>query len=190
MCENAREAHASIKTCSICGGPMDIEEYDTRAILTKKMQAKHLCFACAFWKDKIDNPVPGREIINGCHYVFHEWLRQPIPFQGSGGHRYYILRNDGSVMRSNNVWFQGHIPERFRPQLPDTAKLITKRAYYAIKGLECFKCQRKGCWDRYHCYFYDRSIEAENGPWNEIPANHKIGDELCESFLNLDTMYE
>lgn len=190
MCENAREASASRKTCSICGAPMNINEFDTRAIITRKMKKEQLCFSCAFWKDKIDNPVPGREIINGCHYVFHEWVKTPIPFQGSGGYRYYILKNDGSVLRSNNVWFQGNIPERFKEQLPDTARMITKRAFYAIKNIEGFKCSKKGCWDRYHCYFYDKSLEKDCGPWNEIPKSHKVGGEQCESFLNIEKMYE
>lgn len=190
MCESARKANASKNACSICGGNINIGEFDIRAILTRKMKAEHLCFTCAFWKDKIDHPVPGREIINGCHYVFHEWLRQPVPFQGSGGHHYYILKTDGSVKRSNNVWFQGEIPERFKRQLPNTARLITKRAYYLIKNMGDFKCCKKGCWDRYHCYFYDHTIEAETGPWNQIPKNHKVGAENCETFLNMNTMYE
>lgn len=189
MSENARGRSASNNTCSICGAPINIDEFDIRAIITKMMKKEHICFSCAFWSDKIKHPVPGREIINGCHYVFHEWLKRPIPFQGSCGQKYYILKNDGSVKRSNNVWFQGEIPDRFKHQLPNTARLITSKAYYTIKSIGCFKCKRKGCWDRYHCYFYDEN-EEKNGPWNQVPKSHKIGGENCESFLNKNNMYE
>jgi hypothetical protein len=153
------------------------------------MNNEQLCFSCAFWKNKIDNPTPNRQIINGEHWIFEPWSDKPLLFAGHGGRAFYIMLNDGSVLRSNNVWYQGEIPQRFRDSLPDTAKFITRTAYYKMKNQPCFQCRAKGCWDRYHCHWYDMSLEA-NGPWNEVPASHKIGDECCESFLDKAKVYE
>jgi hypothetical protein len=124
-----------------------------------------------------------REIINGRHYVFHPRQDKKLYFQNFGGHEFHALRNDGSLIMSNNVWFQGEIPERFKEKLPDTAKLISKRTYKKLKNNN-FKCKSKGCWDRYHCFRYDNSIEEKYGPWNSIPKTHKPGEEDCESFIN------
>lgn len=180
---------AQLCHCKICGSHQDLGSYDKRALIYKKMKEEQLCFTCAFWKDKIDNPVANREIINGCHYTFHPWIEKPQAFLGHAGSPYYVLRNDGTVARSNNVWFQGNIPERFRTQLPDTAKLITRHAYYKIIDEICFSCPKKGCWDRHHCYFYHKDEYEPDGPYNIVPDNYKIGGEKCALFLDKTKMY-
>lgn len=186
---DAMEACASKELCSCCGLPTNVDDFDQRAPLTILMRKEQLCFTCAFWKDKIAHPHPDREIINGSHYVFHKWLSKPQHFQGFGGKTMYILKNDGTVKRSNNVWFQGDVPDKFKPQLPDTAKFITKAAYYKIKENVNFSCNKKGCWDRYNCFFYHPEKMDSHGVWNEIPESHKPGDECCELFLNKDSVF-
>jgi len=165
------------------------ENYNQKLPLPQVMKKEQLCFACAFWKHLIDNPVPYRQIINGTHWTFNPWSDKPMMFAGHGGRAFYIMLNDGNVLRSNNAWFQGEIPEHFRSQLPDTAKFISRTAYYKIKDQPMFQCQSKGCWDRYHCYWYDKTVEVD-GAWNKIPSNHKIGDECCELFLDKNVVYE
>lgn len=175
--------------CKICGAPQNLDSFDQRAIITKKMANEQLCFNCAFWKDKVDNPVPGREIIDGCHYTFHPWIENRHGFMGHAGQSYYILHNDGTVLRSNNVWFQGTIPERFKAMLPDTAKIITKEAYDRISKEGQFHCPKKGCWDRHHCFFYHAEEHEADGPYNIVPDNYKVGGEKCELFLDKSKMY-
>lgn len=189
MSQQARECTHSHFLCKYCGSQIHLEDYDKKLPLIQMMNNEQLCFSCAFWKNKIDHPTPNRQIINGEHWVFEPWSDKPLLFAGHGGRVFYIMLNDGGVLRSNNVWYQGEIPQHFRESLPDTAKFITRTAYYKMKNQPSFQCQAKGCWDRYHCYWYDMSLEA-NGPWNEIPASHKIGDECCESFLDKTKVYE
>lgn len=186
---DATEACTNKELCSCCGVPMEIDTFDQRASLTKLMHKKQLCFTCAFWKDKIENPVPDREIINGSHYVIHEWQSERCHFQGFGGASMYILKNDGTVKRSNNVWFQGNIPDRFKSELSNTAKFITKTAYYKIKENVNFSCNKKGCWDRYNCFFYHPEEMEKQGAWNKVPDSHKPGNECCELFLNKDNVF-
>lgn len=177
-------AHSSDDRCVYCGAPINIKDFDKKSPVPQIMARERLCFTCAFWKEKIENPHPDREIVNGFHYVINPWLYSRGFFQGFGGKSMYLLRNNGTVTRSNNVWCQGEIPERFRSQLPNTARFITRRAYDKIKNNIYFTCNKKGCWDRYHCYFYDPEQEKANGAWNTIPDNYVVGSEGCELFLD------
>jgi hypothetical protein len=178
-----RTLNQHIQTCSICKVAYEPGSFDPNALLVKLMDERNICFRCAFWSDKIENPLPYREIINGEHYVFHPYQNKPVFFQGYGGREFYALRNDGSLIMSNNVWYQGQIPEIFREKLPDTARMISKKTYKKLVGNN-FKCQAKGCWDRYHCFRYDISIEESAGAWNVIPCMHVPGEENCESFIH------
>jgi len=185
---DATKACANKDMCSCCGAPTELADFDQQAILTIMMRKRQLCFTCAFWLDKIEHPHPDREIVNGLHCIFHQWQKLPH-FSAFRGTTAYILKKDGTVKRSNNVWFQGCIPERFKPQLPDTAKFITKEAYYKIRDNVNFFCNKKGCWDRYNCFFYHKELMEANGAWNKIPESHKTGDENCELFLNKDKVF-
>lgn len=190
MCDNQakgvpRTLQCDLIQCSICKVEYDPNEFDLRNPLPKLMRDRGLCFNCAFWTNKIESPDSNREIVNGEHYVFSKNTSQY--FQGSGGRPFYAIHNDGSLIFSNSVWYQGVIPERFREKLPDTAKFVAKKTFLKLQS-NPFKCSSKGCWDRYHCYRYDMSIEEKSGPWNTIPKNHIAGQESCESFIDKDKL--
>ena len=172
--------------CSICGQPINIHDYDLHLRLPQKMLGERLCYRCAFWKDKAEHPDPNREIINGQHYIFKPMVKEKHYFQGMGGRFVYILKTDGTVKMSNDVWFQGEIPKHFLPLFPDTAKIISRQMYFKIKKCQkWFKCNRIGCYDRYHCYWYHQEImEPDGKAWNKVPKNWVVGGELCPSFLN------
>lgn len=170
-------------TCKCCGEKYEADEYNPKSHIVKLMKKKGLCFQCAFWTQHIENPLPNREIINGVHYVFKPYQSSRSVFQGSGGHVFYIMHPDNSVLMSNNVWCQGDVPKRFRKQLPDTARIISKGVYSQLYN-NPFRCKSKGCWDRYWCLRYDLSIEEKSGPWNVVPTDHKPGGEFCVSFIN------
>lgn len=172
----------NILKCSICGAEYELSSFDMHKPLPQLMKKRGLCFNCAFWIDKIESPNPDREIINGEHYMFPPSCPNQ-DFKRTGGRRVYVMRNDGSLISSNNMWFQGVIPERFREKLTDTAKFISKQTFLKIQS-NPFKCISKGCWDRYHCLRYEISIEEKSGPWNVIPQKHIVGQEECESFIN------
>lgn len=173
--------------CSICGQPININDFDLHQHLPKMMLAEHLCYQCAFWIDKARNPDPNREIIEGNHYIFKPFKEEKTYFMGMRGHKLYIMKTDGTVKCSNDVWHQGEIPERFRSIFPDTAKFIPWNLYCRLSSRQWFKCQRKGCYDRYHCYWYHPELTEPNGEaWNQIPNDWKIGGELCPNFVNRD----
>lgn len=189
MSQQARKCTHSHFLCRYCGSLICLEDYNKKLPLPQVMKSEQLCFSCAYWKNKINNPAPNHQIINGKYWIFEPWSDKPLLFAGHGGKTFYIILNDGGVLRSNNIWCQGEIPQRFREALPDTAKFITRTAYYKVKNQPCFQCQAKGCWDRYHCFWYNISQEIGE-PWNIIPNDHKIGEECCEIFLDKSKVYE
>lgn len=49
----------------------------------------------------------------------------PGAFRGFSGRRFWIRFKDGSTLTTNNLWYQGKIPDEFRDELPDTAEFYT-----------------------------------------------------------------
>ena len=176
-------SRAGTFTCLHCGVHVDCGDYNPTLPIPKIMEAKRLCFTCALWLDRIDNPSPHQQVINGAYYIFRPWDHD------STRKARCIQLNNGLVARSNDIMLYGQIPELFVSTFPDTARFITPKAYQKIVQHPFFKCKAKGCWDRYHCFWYDMTLEVD-GPWNKIPSSHKIGDEYCQSFLNVNEVYE
>lgn len=176
-------SRAGAFTCLHCGAHVDCGDYNPMSPILKIMAAKHFCFSCALWTDRINNPSPHQQIIDGAYYIF-----KPLDNNSRQKTR-HIRLNNGLAICSNNIVFYGQVPDLFLSAFPNTARFITAKAYRKIRHHPYFKCKSKGCWDRYHCFWYDMTLEAR-GPWNVIPSSHKIGGECCESFLNKNKVYE
>lgn len=177
--------------CSICGSEINIWLCSRKRSLTKLMRHYNLCFECAYWTNFIHNPTPGSTIISGGIYMFE-------PIDGIVDWRKLRMSNTvyvmdlytKKVMGSTKCSLIGIIPKIFSKQLPDQYKFISKDTYLKIVNYQGTCCIAKGCWDRYSCWWYNAQIAEPKGPWNAIPKNHKIGDELCESFINKFTIYD
>lgn len=169
-------------TCHLCGKQTDIDEQIPGSIYLPLMLRENLCLSCAYWTDKINHPPVGMEIVDGYCLIVNPYVRRPDNLiKGGRGKELYLIKPDGTLIKSNNVWNQGKIPDRFRKQLPDTASNLRMLDYQRLKR-NPFRCSAKGCWDRYHCLRYDLSCEAD-GPFNQVPPNHKIGSEKCRSLI-------
>ena len=190
MFQSAYETASPRFNCKQCGAPVDLRDYRRRQIMLQKMYDRQTCYDCTYWNEKIESPEPNRQIIDGEYILFEPWvkLKEIDILLGREPKSYYAQCNDGTVIRSNNIVRLGMVPEKFRKFLPDTARFITKNAYYRIDAHPYFVCKSKGCWDRYHCFWYDMSLEKD-GPWNVIPEDHVMGGECCESFLDKDNTY-
>ena len=104
--------------CSICS------EWANQQTSTEDM--KGMCFTCAYWQRYIDLKDKQNEVIvGGVHYRCN--TDKPIDninpqWNGFGGRRWHIRFFDGRDVITNNLWYQGQIPERFRELLPDNAE--------------------------------------------------------------------
>jgi hypothetical protein len=82
------------------------------------------CFDCSFWLGKTDYPdymANHQVIINGEHFMLGE---TDSFVRGFGGREFIIQFFDGRIIETNNLWYQGEIPEQFRSMLPDNAVFI------------------------------------------------------------------
>ncbi|EMS78004.1 hypothetical protein Dpo_11c01460 [Desulfotignum phosphitoxidans DSM 13687] len=92
------------------------------------------CFDCSFWLEKTDYPDYMKNhqvIIDGQHYLFHE---TDSFIKGFGGRRFKIQFFDGRNIETNNLWFQGEIPDQFRSMLPDNAVFLPVEEKSAAGG--------------------------------------------------------
>lgn len=78
------------------------------------------CADCDFWIEKWQMRNDPRVVrADGNHYFIG-------PRKGKLGHdgRLFIIKKDGRIIYTNNLWHQGEIPEQFRSILPDNAELL------------------------------------------------------------------
>lgn len=173
------------KICTHCGKEIAKNNQPTKGAISKIMQNTGMCYECAYWTNFMDSPPPYLEIIGGtCYNVCPMAKRVPNAMLGSKNTK-YILRKDGSVERSNDIWNLGDVPLSFRNKLRDTAYWVDKRIYDRLKDFGLRRCKAKGCMDRYHCLQFDYRIEFDEGPYNIVPITWIVGDENCKDFINM-----
>lgn len=183
-------AHRTL-TCSCCGKVIDLDHYDIRKPSVKQMVQQNVCFECLFWKTYIDNPIAGTYIVNGKLMYFvpiRGWLRKSTRLKK--GIVYVRDMKTGEAVANMERQIIGTVPPTFKELLPDRYKFISLDVYERIHERQSEYCMMKGCYDRYHCLWYNPEIAEPDGPWNEVSSKHKVGDELCESFINKNTMYD
>ena len=105
--------------CCKCGNSVDSSKY----VNYREMESRHLCLHCNFWQNHVDNDATVIVIANGEHYIIGDENSTDY-FRGFGGAKVTIKFNDGRVVKSSNLWYQGDIPERFRNEMPDNAEIV------------------------------------------------------------------
>lgn len=100
--------------CRICNS--EIESYYPH------LQEKELCFSCDYWSDlarEVKNKSSVR--IDGHHY----WVKTKNTLtKGFSGRQFTVRFYDGRVVTTNNLWYQGKIPQNWRVLLPDNAEKL------------------------------------------------------------------
>ena len=103
--------------CEICGKEIEKSQYYNKILCSGK------CFMINFWQEIIAEKDKHIVIQGECYCDGGE--NSPGAFRGFSGRRFWIRFNDGSTLTTNNLWYQGKIPEEFRKELPDTAEFYT-----------------------------------------------------------------
>ena len=174
-------------TCHICGRTDDFNSYDHECALYQMMKQEHICHQCAYWLYIIQNPPLNMEVIGGVVYVANPFVRRPFNvIKGHRGKEFYIRKRDETILRVNNLWRIGKIPDRFKGYFQETANFLSLMTYQKLTN-DPHKCYAKGCWDRYHCLRYNLELEKD-GPFNVVPESHHPGSEQCPSFININEL--
>lgn len=178
----------NIKRCSHCGAKLWMNGYDTKGRIAYLIKQKSLCYDCAYWIDLYEYPPEFLEIINGECFRIHPFVerKDKTIILGGGGKTKFFMRSDYSVLKSNDIWKIGKVPDRFRDRFPDTVSEINKKTYNNLKRNNR-KCNAKGCLDRYQCFRYNLNQEKDK-PFNKVPSNWKIGGEHCGFFIPKDSI--
>ena len=83
------------------------------------------CFKKHYW-NQIVKEKEEHIVINGvCYCDDGDRPERNAPFLGHSGRRFWIKYLDGRTITTNNLWYQGEIPEEYRSALPDNAEFYT-----------------------------------------------------------------
>lgn len=131
-------------TCTLCGKPIDLEDFNPNRGIPQLMKEKDLCFQCAFWLKRLEyNKGLSRE--NKIFLItpdYSHWISQingkiitvPDSFSGIYHTQVYPIYNIGvilpntenhMVIRTNNLPHQGTIPEHLRESFKPNAIFLT-----------------------------------------------------------------
>jgi hypothetical protein len=121
--------------CRKCGEQEDTGGYGENT--GAELQESKLCFTCNFWEEKVLWKILGGKLSTsrgtgtvvrhaGTHYLAYPMAtgKDARGFLGHGGGLFVFEMLDGTIVKSNNVWCQGPIPENYKGLLPDNTKRI------------------------------------------------------------------
>ena len=178
-----------IRKCDVCGKKFVHYERppkndDDLTVYTSK---HNVCYECAFWLTFIDNKPKELQVANGIAYKIFPFIEEPTlsMLLGGNGKKRFFVTKDRQVIKSNDVWVVGTIPQHFRDKLPDTGWFCNKSVYGRILRFNKM-CKEVGCLDRYKCFRFRTDLELENGPYNTLPKGWETGDEHCGFFVNTE----
>lgn len=89
--------------CVICGKEIEKSSYSNKVLCSSE------CFHIDFWNDCLDEAAI---IING--ECYHDGGMKPKDYRGFlgfDGSLFKIKMNDGRVIVTNNLWYNGEVPE-------------------------------------------------------------------------------
>ena len=100
--------------CVICGKEIEKSGYSNKVLCSSE------CFSVDFWNDCLDDTAI---IVNG--ECYHNGGMKPdnySGFLGFSGRLFTIQMNDGRVIKTNNLWYNGEIPKE--RGIADNARFI------------------------------------------------------------------
>lgn len=172
--------------CKRCGKEVYAFNLETNDKICRIMRKKHICWECAYWEKFMERPPDRLEIIGNRCYQILPFIKN-IQFNqivGGNGKTKYLLRKDGTCIKSNDIWWINIIPYQYQNKLQPTGWWTTKRVYNSLQRSKHI-CVARGCLDRYHCYRYKYQIDFDKEPYNKAPLNWIVGSEHCPAFIPL-----
>lgn len=105
-------------------------------------------------------------------------------------HSIYYISEEGTPGKFKSKEFLGVMPEVLFDKLKSSGVRVSRAVYEtAMKSqMKAGGCKSVGCWDRYHCIWYNSSKEER--PYNDIPDDAYPGIEGCPAFINNNIIKE
>lgn len=125
--EELVERNGILPSCRRCSRPFSTKTWckPYPEVLTRE----NLCFSCYHWMNEAIPKYgqPGKVVIGRNVYSFDPKrpmvaIRNDGQFYGHGGREFHIkLKATGEIVKTNNLWHGGQIPDRFAEEMPDNA---------------------------------------------------------------------
>lgn len=133
--------------CNICGKPTNLDEFEPSLVIPRIMRSCGLCFSCALWTRRMILYEESKDVIpiivSGTHYSLDK-SHAVIGISSNNGLNWTQLPNmqrilmfDGTLYATNNLWYQGKIPQHFLKdkRLQDNAMFLTPSLYLELSQL-------------------------------------------------------
>lgn len=112
-------------TCVLCGKE-ETGRYSNDAAMR---EARH-CFKCNFWIELASYPHPNTVITSDFeYYQAEQWGIRATEYKetlGFGGSHWKVVWLDGTEATTNNLWYRGSIPDRFRDRFAVNVKSLAE----------------------------------------------------------------
>lgn len=110
------------RVCKDCGAVDYSTAFTPNCAEKKVIDAEGVCFTCAYWRVAIAKKHD--TVIEGRIYSVGNVHRPPGPHNGMAGRRFDIEYFDGRLVTTHDLWGGSEVPERYRQQIPDTARFL------------------------------------------------------------------
>lgn len=121
----------SALVCADCGAKDYPTSFMQSSPIKKLMDAHGVCFTCGYWREVLAKKPD--TIIDGRIYGLGNIHKPPNqPHAGMAGRRFDIEFFDGRRVTTHDLWAGSDIPERYRAQLPDTARFLGGAGFVKI----------------------------------------------------------
>ena len=118
------------RTCNDCGEEDYSVAFMPSCAEKKVIDAEGVCFTCAFWR--IRAAQKQETVIDGRIYSVGNINRAPGPHNGMAGRRFDIEYFDGRRVTTHDLWSGSEVPERYRQQIPDTARFLNGAGFVRV----------------------------------------------------------
>jgi hypothetical protein len=106
----------TVEACTTCGAPDLLRTIGRNALLERGS-----CFSCDLWKGRARDMDPTKAVTAEGRYYSIGPGGGSQGGKGFGGHPWVVTFTDGRVIRTDDLWFGGDIPEAVRDLFPPNA---------------------------------------------------------------------
>jgi len=128
------------RVCNDCGAVNYSTAFTPNCPEKKLIDSEGICFTCAFWRVRIaqkhDTVIAGRIYTVGNRPKGSE-------HNGMAGRRFDLEYFDGRHVTTYDLWSGGEVPERYRAQIPDTAKFLGGAGFVRMGDGGCWNASKE-----------------------------------------------
>ena len=112
----------SDRRCVICGKVIKDGDYYIGSV-NGDVCCSDECHEKYFWNNIIKD-ADSHIVVDGLCYTVDRTRYDSTMYNGFAGKVFWIKKFNGEEFTTNNLWFNGKVPNEYRSQLPDNARFL------------------------------------------------------------------